>query len=152
MVFVQNFIAYIWPKPTQGKIWNKFASASFIEWTFLYKPCYLLWFPILKQRHKICCIINRRFRKTDFFDRVLFYIPIGSPKNVYNLLLISRIECSTNRWFETALKSNLYTQWMVGKHAISSWRCHLSFFSSINLQVVNLESKRYSEHILKKCR
>ncbi len=53
-------------KPTQHKIWKIFTSASFIERSLFYKLCYLLWFSILKQRHEICCIINRRFLKTDF--------------------------------------------------------------------------------------
>ncbi len=44
----------------------------FIERSLLYKLCYLLWFPILKQIHEIRCIKIRRFRKTDVLTECYF--------------------------------------------------------------------------------
>jgi hypothetical protein len=114
MVFVQNFIAYIWPKPTQGKIWNKFASASFIERTLLCKLCYLLWSSILKQRYQICCIINRRFRKTDFLTECYFIYRSALRKmsitfywfrelnalQIDDLKLVRKTTYTNNEWWE----------------------------------------------------
>jgi len=62
---------------------SQFYRANFALQTML-----SLWFSILKQRHGTRCTKNRRFQKTDFFEKMLFYIPISSQKNFYDLLFI----------------------------------------------------------------